>query len=148
MSETLKYTSKFTGEVLPYKTISNVSVDSGIVNTSPDLCRKEDFEPIGRVIARFMRSGEIDKVINEEYAYKETDKSDILQDSAFDVVDESDDVLDQQIDLEDYIRDVSANRVSDSAGRLNEPVTENSSKERAKQSDEQESSVQGSDGEA
>ena len=46
------YLNKFTGEYVPFKTVSNVQPDKGVENTGEDLCRKEDFEPIGQVIAQ------------------------------------------------------------------------------------------------
>lgn len=98
-----KFESKYTGEFLPFKTISNVTVDNGIVNELPDECKKEDFEPISHAVARFMRSADLQQVVNDEYAYTSDNLPDINIDNAFDVADDSEDLLDNQVDLEDYL---------------------------------------------
>lgn len=124
--------NRFTGEILPFKTVSNVEPHPG-VNKEPgeDLCRLEDFEPIGAVIARFMRSG-IDN--SNEYVYDHVNEEDLAQERIYDVFD-NEDILDRQIDLEDYVGQIdggNANGVSVSAGEIERGATE----ERVKQSDE------------
>ena len=131
-NEAVKYVNKHTGEIEFYKTVANAQPDKGIENTGEDLCRKEDFEPIGQVIARFLRSGGVDAVLSGEYAYTEADKPDINEDSAFDAVDDEADILDQQMDLEEYIDRMTANYASGSAVEAESDATE----ERSQKSDE------------
>ena len=97
-----KNVNRFTGEVLPFKTISNVIPDVG-VNADPgeDLCRLEDFESIGDVCARFIRSG-VDN--SSEFAYTDPDPEGLDKDSVSDLYDENqDDLIETQFDLEDYL---------------------------------------------
>lgn len=135
-----KFVNKYTGEVQYYKTVSNVSPDKGVENTGEDLCRKEDFEPIGAVIARFLRSGGVEKVVSDEYAYDEKSKPDISEDDAFDHVDPDADILDQQMDLEEYIDGRIASGASDFA--VDGPEA-GASEEQAQASDEQASMTAG-----
>lgn len=104
--------NKYTGEVLPWKTISNVDPDEGI-NKDPgeDLCRLEDFEPISEVINRYLRNSGI---IGNEYGTPDHEFADkaLNEDVPSDFYDENcDDVIETQIDLEDYINSHPAQAV-------------------------------------
>lgn len=97
-------TNKFTGEVLPWKTVSNVEPDEGI-NKDPgeDLCRLEDFEPISDVINRYLRTS---GVVFNEYGIPDHEAADkaLDEDSPSDLYDDNcDDLIDTQIDLDDYL---------------------------------------------
>ncbi len=97
-------TNKYTGEVLPWKTISNVDPDEGI-NKDPgeDLCRLEDFEPISEVINRYLRNSGI---IGNEYGTPDHELADkaLDKDLPSDLYDENcDDVMETQMDLECYL---------------------------------------------
>lgn len=106
--------NKFTGEVLPWKTISNVEPDKGI-NEDPgeDLCRLEDFEPISDVINRYLRTSGI---VGNEYGIPDPDAADkaLEEDLPSDLYDDNcDDLMDTQIDLEDYVNSHPAPAVGD-----------------------------------
>lgn len=91
--------NRYTGEILPFKTITNVEPHPG-VNKEPgeDLCRLEDFEPIGAVIARFLRT-ETD--ISKEYAFTNPTEESLDEERVYDVFD-NEDILDRQIELEEF----------------------------------------------
>lgn len=94
--------NRFTSEVLPFKTISNVVPDVGI-NADPgeDLCRLEDFESIADVCTRFIRSG-IDN--SAEFVYVNPDPASLDNDAVSDLYDDNpDDLIGTQTDLEDYL---------------------------------------------
>lgn len=95
-----KFVNKFSGEVLPYKTVASVEPDKGFENTGEDLCRKEDFEPISACIKRFLNAG-VD--VSAEYRYTSEDVKDIDLDQVDDHYDPNADLLDQQMDIEDYL---------------------------------------------
>lgn len=102
--------NKFTGELLPWKTISNVDPDEGI-NKDPgeDLCRLEDFESIGAVCARFMNSGYDN---SKEFAYVKPSEDGLDQDCVTDLYDDNeDDLMNTQVDLEDYLNSHPAQAV-------------------------------------
>lgn len=128
-----KFTNKYTGEIMPFRTVSNVQPDKGVENTGKDLCRKEDFEPIGSVIARFLRSGGVENVMQNEYAYSSDNLKDLSEDDAFDYVDQESDVLDQAVDMDEYMDNRTASFASGSA--VGQEA--NASEERVQQSDEQ-----------
>lgn len=94
------YSNKYTGEVLPYKTVASVEPDKGIENTGEDLCRKEDFEPISACVKRFLNSG-VD--VSHEFMYTSEDAKNIDLDQVDDHYDPDADLLDQQMDVEDYL---------------------------------------------
>lgn len=96
-----KFVNKFSGEVLPYKTVASVEPDKGVENTGEDLCRKEDFEPISACIQRFLRSGGVD--VSQEYRYTSDDVKNIDKDEVDDHYDPDADLLDQHMELEDYL---------------------------------------------
>lgn len=125
---------------MPFKTITNVSVDPGIVNDLPDLCKVEDFEPISVVVRRFMRTVDPEQVRATEYAYDAANLPDISEDTAFDVNDMSDDVLDNAVEMEDYFD--SRRSVSAGSGAAQRATT---SDERAQLSEEQGSALTSSE---
>ena len=92
--------NRYNGEILPFKTVSNVKPDVGI-NKDPgeDMCRLEDFESIGDMVKRFVRAGMVEQPI-----YVDADPGDLDVDMPSDFFDDNPgELLDTQIDLEDYL---------------------------------------------
>lgn len=126
-----KFVNKFSGEVLPYKTVASVEPSKGIENTGEDLCRKEDFEPISVCIQRFLRAGGVD--VSQEYKYTSDDVKNIDLDQADDHYDPDADLLDQQMDMEEYLDGRYASGASVSAVEAEKGVSD----ERPQVSEEQ-----------
>ena len=106
--------NKYTGEVLPWKTISNVDPDEGI-NKDPgeDLCRLEDFEPISVVINRYLRTSGIigNEFVPTSEQVEQAEKA-LDDDLPSDLYDENcDDLMSTQMDLEDYLNSHPAQAV-------------------------------------
>lgn len=92
--------NRYSGEILPFKTISSVVPDVGI-NEDPgeDMCRLEDFESIGDMVKRFVRSGQL-----EQPVYVDVDPAGLDVDMPSDVSDDNPgELLDTQIELEGYL---------------------------------------------